>query len=148
MLITGLWLNRGSPRLTKEKRNAISHTVLKVIDQAKADLTSENYHNRFNSVSGQVALLQRLRHKEAPRLRTILNTALPIFDSAKIGKIQKIVTAFSKKSLDENKLGYIQKFYQMQHQISVIKRTNPRLAKKLQELLNRKRPIKTMRSHY
>ncbi|MFA9273558.1 MAG: reverse transcriptase family protein [Candidatus Aquirickettsiella gammari] len=148
MCITGLWLNRGTPRLEKEKRNKISHAVVDLLEKAKSDKTSEKYHNQFNSISGQVALLQRLEHKEACRLRSILNGIQPIYDDAKIAKIQNIILKFSKRSLEKTKLGYIQKYYQMQFEVSIIKRTNPRLARKLQDVLNKKRPTTTMKSHY
>jgi hypothetical protein len=148
MLITGLWLNRRSPRLERVKRDNISHAVVEVIDRSKIDIVSDDYHKRHNKVSGQVALLQRLKHKEAPRLRSILDTAVPIFDEAKISKIQKLIVIFSKKTLDHTKLGYLQKYYRLQHQVSIVKRTNPKLAGRLQGLLNKKRPSTTMRSHY
>ncbi len=147
MIVTGLWLNRGIPKLEKYKRKEISD---KVIEVKKMSMHGEgtyekSYHDNFNSVSGKVALLERLNHARAGRLRKILDEVPPTFDLAEMGKINKLVRKFGNKAHDREKVGYLKNFYKLQHAVAIVKRTNPILAKKLQEILNKKRPTKNLR---
>jgi hypothetical protein len=106
------------------------------------------YHEQYNSVSGKVALLGRLQHVETRRLRGILRAIPPTYDVAKTKKIKKLVGSFCKKPLDRTKLGYIKKFYKLQHAVAVIKQTDQTLAKALQGSLNKVRPVRRLRDAY
>lgn len=148
MSITGLWLNRGLPKLDRLKRREIATSVIKLVNNTTQSRTSDDYHKEHSSLSGKVALLQRLRHVEASRLRSVLENAIPIFDHSKIAKIQTIVQSFVKKEIDRSKLGYLEKFFYFQHQVSIVKRTNPKIARQLQVALNKRRPTSTREDHY
>jgi hypothetical protein len=150
MLITGVWMNRGSPKLLKERRLEISKEVIGVrkIADEPGMLYDEKYHAKHASALGKVVLLQRLGHARSKRLRDLLNNVQPMFDSATCTKIETLIKRFTLKTANKEKIGYIRQFYKFQHMVSIIKRTDPPLAKKLQATLNKKRPTKTMRDLY
>ncbi|BBB67891.1 reverse transcriptase [Undibacterium sp. YM2] len=148
MLITGLWLNRGMPRLDADKRVKISASVTRLTKNGVKDCVSDEYHQQHSKLAGQVALLKRLKHVEAGQLRKLLDATPPIFEHSKIAKIQKVVKMFVRKEIDSSKLGYLQRFFHLQHQVSIVKRTNPRIARQLQIMLNKRRPTSTKESHY
>lgn len=148
MLVTGLWLNRGSPRLEKYRRVQISKEVIEIKKSVTHDVKrifDLKYHKEHNSISGKVALLQRLGHSRALRLRQILDEIQPKFDVEEISKIEKLIINFGKKKLSDDSFGYLKKFYRFQHTISIVKRTDSMRAKKMQIILNKKRPKKTLK---
>ncbi|MFS2217648.1 reverse transcriptase family protein [Telluria sp. Tellsp104] len=149
MSVTGLWLNRGTPKLEKRKRVEISAQVIKL--RRKAELHgrfSDDYHQEYTSISGKVALLQRLKHSRALRLRNLLEDIEPIYDDRGVAKIANLVDKFCRRARDAGTVGYIQKFYNLQHRVAVVKRTHVNVARKLQNALNKMRPHKTLKSIY
>ncbi|CAN7235549.1 reverse transcriptase family protein [Caballeronia sp. LjRoot34] len=147
MTITGLWLNRGVPRIAKSTRDEISAKVVALSKKAlRPGATNEpEYHEEFASLSGRVAVLHRLKHTEGIRLRRILRSIPPIYDLDQCIKLRKIIVAFSRRSVNRSKLGYIRKFYRFQYCVAVMKNSNPKLAKQLQRVLNAVRPTKTLK---
>ena len=150
MMITGLWMNRGDPRLLKQKRGEIAQNVATVEQQAKQvnAVYDMRYHKIHSAASGRVALLQRLGHSRALRLRKILQKNEPKFDVDECNKIKILVKKFCAKKMDSTKLNFLENFYRYQYKISIVKRTDPKLAKELQVMLNKKRPKTTMRDLY
>lgn len=150
MLITGLWMNRGSPKLLKDRRIQISKEVIGVRKMANEPgmLSHKDYHSKHASAFGRVVLLQRLGHARSKRLQEILDSVQPIFDGESCSKLAGSIKRFSMKSSDREKLGYLRQFYKFQHMVSIVKRTDPNLAKELQSSLNKKRPTKTIRDLY
>lgn len=145
MKITGLWLNRGTPKIDVNKRKEISRKVIELKKLSNiCECKTIDYHEKYNSVSGEVALLERIGHTRAKRLRIMLQNIIPTYDLSKIKKVEKIVNKFSNR-IAKNKIGYIHDFYKFQHQVSIVKRTNPKLAKTLQNKLNKQRPNIKMR---
>lgn len=146
MLITGLWLNRGAPRLLKEKRAEISHEVIKAMHMASQPdmIFKPEYHAVHATCSGKVALLKRLGHTRAIRLKKILNAIEPQFSPSHCHTISVVVRKFCAKGKVKNDLGNLKIFYDFQHKVSIVKRTDPTLAKKLQAYLNAVRPQATM----
>lgn len=149
MIITGLWINRGVPRVQRAKRIEISKEVIDLKKRAlKEGTTPQNYHKDYSSISGKVALLERFNHARAKRLRGILSEIRPVYEQREIGIIKNLVERFVKRKRDPDRLGYIRRFYELQNCVAIIKRTHAPTAKKLQTLLNSRRPTTTMRSHY
>jgi hypothetical protein len=149
MKVTGLWLNRGAPKLERQKRIEISAEVIKL--KRKAELHgrfSDDYHNEYSSASGKVALLQRLQHSRAERLRRLLDDIRPIYDDCGVAKIANLVDKFCRRGRDTGTVGYIKKFYNLQHRVAVVKRTHENVAYRLQRALNTKRPKTTLKSIY
>ncbi|NHQ85268.1 RNA-directed DNA polymerase [Iodobacter sp. HSC-16F04] len=150
MVITGLWLNRGMPRIEKSRRLQISNDVIAIAKLATSSTgTSDaSYHEKFNAASGKVALLQRFKHTEARRLRAILNEIQPTYNDYDKCKINKLAFRFLNKKTSKETIGYLKKFYQFQYRASIIKRTDPALAKRIQEKLNLNRPTSTKKAFY
>ncbi|WBS00083.1 reverse transcriptase family protein [Pseudoduganella sp. SL102] len=149
ILVTGLWLNRGAPKILREKRSSISKEVIELYKRALAEgRYSQNYHEDYNSISGKVALLCRLNHSRAERLRKLLTDVVPLHDDRTVAKISLVVDRFCRKRVDTDGLGYIKKFYRIQSQIGIVKRTHPAVAKKLQGQINKVRPTQTLKGIY
>jgi hypothetical protein len=149
MLITGLWLNRGTPKIEKKRRIEISKSVVDVLKLsfAKDGTTSVKYHEAYNSVSGKVALLQRMKHSRALRLRKLLDEVQPTYDSAEIAKIKKLVSRI-KVTKSNQAIGYLKKFYKLRHAVSIVKRTDPAAAKILRNQLSKCKPNITYKEIY
>ncbi|WP_083708195.1 reverse transcriptase family protein [Janthinobacterium sp. TND4EL3] len=149
MTITGLWINRGSPKLDRKKCFEISCEVIQLKREAlKNGVNEVKYHTRYSSVAGKVALLERLNHSRATRLKLILDTILPTYNNYDVAKVANLVSKFCKNQRDSNSIGYLKKFYQLQHAVSIVKRTHVPTAKSLQALLNIRRPKRTMSEFY
>lgn len=149
MTITGLWINRGSPKLDRKRCADISAEVIQLKRDALRDGVHEKkYHDRYSSTAGKVALLQRLQHSRAVRLKLILDTIIPTYNNADVAKVVNLVGKFCKNKRDTKSIGYLKKFYQLQHAISIVKRTHIPTALELQGLLNTRRPDKRMSDFY
>jgi hypothetical protein len=147
MLITGLWINRGSPKLLRERRMAISKEVIEIRKQAIIpDMIFDNtYHIKHASAYGRVILLQRLGHSRSERLKKILDSVQPIFNDETCIKLTRLISRFGERKAPKEEHGYLKQFYKYQHLVAIIKRTNVDLAGDLQAILNKVRPKTTMR---
>jgi len=149
MHITGLWLNRGTPRVSRKTRQVISKEVNDISIKASSHGRYDSqYHKHYESVSGKVALLKRMGHPESVKMRKSLDSIKPIYDSSDKSKIKTLVSEFCKKKHDKTKVGYLRKFYKLQYSLSILKRTDKALAQKLQKNLNLFRPEMTLRNIY
>lgn len=151
MLVTGLWLNRGSPKILKERRIEISNEVIAVRKLAlkPAMVFDKKYHEAHSSALGKVALLKRLKHARAERLQKLLKEVEPQFDEETCDKLSKLIKKFTKNDNKKNvRLSYLKQFYKFQYMVSIIKRTDPGLSQQLQSLLNERRPSKTMKDFH
>ena len=148
MHITGLWINRGAPRLEKSTRQQVETDVISLKKKIEGNLEftySATFHSTHASLSGKVALLNRLGHKEAIRLREMLKSMPPTFDEFQTSKLKRVVVQFCDKPIDKTKLGYLKKFYKLQYSVSILRNNNKGLAKFLQRKLNTVRPTKTFK---
>lgn len=150
MQVTGLWLNRGSPKLFKEKRQEISHEVIKVRRMALGPdgIYKSEYHIAHAAAYGRVLLLQRLKHARSARLKSILEKCTPEYDEYTREKIAGIVRRFCKKQAKKETVGHLKSYYKLQHYVGIIKRNDATLARELQNCLNKVRPKTTMREIY
>jgi hypothetical protein len=147
MTVTGLWVNRGSPKILPKTREQISFDAIALEKMAllASSTTTDSYHKKYNSVSGRVAFLNRFRHVEARRLRMILNAIPPTYDNTQSAHIRNLVQQFCKRKLNPSKLGYIRKFYKLQRCVSILKLTSRGSARALQSSLNLVRPTRTLK---
>lgn len=149
LTVTGLWLNRGAPKLLREKRGLIAKEVIELYKNAQKDgRYSAEFHADHNSASGKVALLSRLNHSRAERLRRLLDAIVPLHDNRAVAKISLLVRRLCTKKVDTSSVGFIKKFYRMQNQIAIVKRTHPAVAARLQKDINKLRPTQTLRGLY
>lgn len=144
MYVTGLWINRGRPRVDRVERDLIRVQVNKCIEYSKLSKETQGYHALHNRVSGLVSKLSYIGHPEANGFRVSLQSALPEYGTYDEYKTQKDVVSLSKASKDtRKKLAYYVRFHQMKYRVSIHFRTNTDLARKLTETLNKCTPLAT-----
>lgn len=132
MEVTGLWLNRGRPRAHREVRRVIKAELDTCKKMAKSDKTSNTYHALHNRLSGRVAKLAYLKHKEAKEYREILRSILPTYDKNETHKLIKIVNHLSKSSInDRKKYSYYLNYQKTRYRLNILIRSDLDLAKKL-----------------
>ncbi len=138
MEITGLWLNRGEPRVKRDERRDIRHEVRKCLIEGKLEKTSEEYHATHSRISGRVAKLSHLNHAEAPRYRKALRLMLPQYAAADVRKTSALVDALCKTHVGSRKsTAYIDRYYRLIFRLNVLGRTEPLLAKTLRERMKK-----------
>jgi hypothetical protein len=141
MEVTGLWLNRGMPRVKSNARRGIRVEVYKCKEASKISRTDSEYHDAFASASGKVTMLSYLEHSESGRLRKSLAAILPVFDEREITKTEKIVKMLSRTSeADRRKYAYNVNYFKTMQRINIVARTNASLAKNLRKRLSLCRP--------
>ncbi|MFM0086918.1 reverse transcriptase family protein [Paraburkholderia sediminicola] len=141
MEVTGLWLNRGTPRAKSQARRAIRIEVYKCKEASNVSRTDSEYHDAFATASGKVAMLSYLEHAESGRLRKSLSAILPVYDEREITKTKKIVKMLSRTSeTDRRKYAYNVNYFKTMQRINIIARTDALLAKSLRKRLSLCRP--------
>lgn len=144
MEVTGLWLNRGRPRVLRAERVDIRSEVRKCFEVAKFDRISTDYHALHDRVSGRVAKLAQLNHHEASRFRAELSKILPTYGLLDIRKTKAMVANFKKLApKNRDSIFYIRNYHLTLHRVNILSRTNPLLAKSLRAELARCAPSKT-----
>lgn len=141
MEVTGLWLNRGRPRLRRAERHDIRLCLRRVEKSFKISRYDADYHENFNRVSGRVAKLTHIGHFEAPAYRERLRGVLPHFDQPEKLRIMQHVNSLAKS--DPTKRGtleYIQRYFGIRYKINIIRRSDMNLALQLEKLLRACRP--------
>ena len=95
VVITGLWIDRGHPRLSASERNSIRSLFHKAkIESNLNGKTSQSFHDAHNSVSGKVALMSRLGHNQAINFRQVLSEIQPEYSLKSSKKIEKLCYKF------------------------------------------------------
>lgn len=142
MEVTGLWLNRGSPRVNTDSRRKIRAEVHQCEVAARTSRTSQSYHKAHASVSGKVAMLNHVGHTEAGRFRRTLADILPLYDSNELTKTIKIVNVLSRSSeSDREKYAFNLNYFKTMQRINIVARSDPRLARRLREKLATCKPV-------
>jgi hypothetical protein len=143
MEVTGLWINRGTPRVKPLERRKIRVDVHRCQQLAMRSRTDRDYHKAHASVSGRVAMLSYLGHGEASRLRKSVAAILPHYDVHEISKTKKIVGMLCRASRkDRDKYSFILNFHKTMQRLNVVARTDPKLALQLREKMAKCRPTK------
>lgn len=141
MEVTGLWLNRGAPRVKSEERDKIRTEVRRCIQECRFDRTSSEYHEIHNRTSGRVAMLAQLNHPEAKRYRNALKLTAPHYSIVEIKRTGKLVKSLCKVPVrGRGALSYIQRFYQARYRVNIVGRTDASLARELHQRLSRHAP--------
>ncbi|WLI08352.1 reverse transcriptase family protein [Pseudomonas sp. FP597] len=134
--VTGLWVSHGQPKLKKDERRYIRQLVYVCEKDYKANPCSEKYHELWNRVSGKVAILTRLKHVEARKLRARLGCVLPLYDDDAKAKI-----CFESKKLlrrhpsTHSKVGVMTAYHKIIHSLGILTRTDRVLARSLRRQL-------------
>lgn len=134
MEVTGLWLNRGAPRVRRNERAEIRKEVRECLISAELNKTDKEYHDLHQKVSGRVAKLSQLNHCQAERFRKELREILPIYSDADIRKTRRLVAKIIKTPrTTRSSLGYIKKYHQIVYRINILARSNKSIARSLRE---------------
>jgi hypothetical protein len=144
MEVTGLWLNRGHPRVFRAEREKIRTQLHRCEENFKISRTAPEYHQEHDRLSGLVAKLTYLNHFEATNFRNRLSAKLPHYNRADTYKTEKIVESLERVNMgDRGKISYIEKFNQVTHRINILARSNAKLATNLRDRLRKHAPTKT-----
>lgn len=142
MEVTGLWLNRGSPRVNSHTRRAIRVEVYQCKEKAKIDITDPAYHKAFASASGKVAMLSYLNHAESGKLRKSLAGILPEYNEKEVTKTKKIIKMLGRTSdKDRKKYSYNISYFQAMQRVNIVARSKPLVAKDLRRQLRLCKPV-------
>ncbi len=143
MEVTGLWLNRGAPRVDSFARRSIRVEVYKCKKAAEINRTAFSYHKAHASASGKVAMLNYLNHSEAGRLRATLADILPLYDINEVTKTVRIVESLGRASeTDRGKHAYNLRYFKAMQRLNIVARTDRPLAVRLRTKLRACRPTR------
>jgi hypothetical protein len=132
MEITGLWLNRGRPRVKPQDRQEIRSEMHRCEVNFTVSRTAPEYHKEHETLSGRVAKLTYLEHHEAASFRSRLRKILPHYGEMEAGRVQILVAVLERTSkLDRGKYAYIDRYHKLIHRINILSRTEKSLAYKL-----------------
>lgn len=144
MEVTGLWLNRGKPRVKREERINIRHELRLLSDLFKISRTSEDYHKKFNHTSGRVAKLSHLGYADAQIYRSKLREKLPFLGIDEIIHLRRQVHGLSKSlPKQRDRFEYIDKFNRIRYKVMILRRNNVAEFNRLNTILDGCRPSKT-----
>ena len=141
MTVTGLWLNRGRPRVYRVERLEIRKELHEVLKLFAVSRTSDEYHEKYNRTSGRVAKLTHLGHPEAKDARESLRKMLPHLDHEAHIRLNRAVTALARSDVKKRESWeYVTKYYQLRYKANILRRSNRRSAQRLNSLLDSCRP--------
>lgn len=141
MEVTGLWLNRGEPRVHRAERREIRASVRRCQVHAQVSLSDPDYHAEHNRLLGRISKLGYLQHFEASEWRDRLRNIQPIYDAADIIKTKRMTASVARVSIhDRRKAAYHERYYQVIHRINILARTHAKLASALRKQLQKCHP--------
>ena len=145
MEVTGLWLNRGHPRLKRGERIEIRREVRACITQAGYDVFSLEYHSIHEKVSGRVSKLAQLGHAQADVLRGKLRAVLPLYDEKETRRTKGMVAGLCATPIGSRSTPkFIERFHQVMYRINVLARNRAALAKILRGKMRACAPLLKM----
>ncbi|MFC6284151.1 MULTISPECIES: reverse transcriptase family protein [Polaromonas] len=144
MEVTGLWLNRGHPRVRRAERIDIRSELFRCEELFKISRTSPEYHREHDRLSGRVAKLSYLKHSESKPYRARLRKILPHYDLGDRTKTLKLVNVIERTSVgDRSKYSYIERFHQLMYRINILSRSDTGLAQALRIRMSLCQPTST-----
>ena len=141
MEVTGLWLNRGRPRVKREERQDIRSDVRRVEALFEISRTSPEYHEAHDRVSGRVAKLSHLEHPEASVYRERLRKKLPHFSVEDQIHLRRQVDSLTRSKPEKRgTIEYISRYFQISYKLNILRRNNRKLSLELIRLMSKCRP--------
>ena len=142
MFVTGLWLNRGKPRVMRADRDLIRNEVYNCLKLSTVSRHVSDYHALHNRVSGRVAKLAYIGHEEAAVYRKKLANVLPLFDQSDEIKTEKLAHVLSRSSTEvRSKISYFERFHQLMHRVNIHFRNNRKFAREIRSVLESAVPL-------
>lgn len=144
MTVTGLWMNRGHPRVLPLDRSLIRAEVKRCMDFAGVSRTAEDYHALHDRVSGRVAKLAYVGHAEATEYRRALSSNLPLFNSLDEVRTQHLLRELLRvNSAGRASPAYADRYYQLMHRLNIHARNNQAFADEKRAALAKRAPLLT-----
>ncbi len=144
MEVTGLWLNRGHPRVRRKERIDIRSELHRCEGLFKISRTSPAYHLEHDRLSGRVAKLTYLGHFESASYRVRLRKILPHYDLGDKTKTARLVGVVERTSLgDRSKYSFIERYHQLIYRINILSRSDSELARNLRARMIKCKPTCT-----
>lgn len=142
MEVTGLWLNRGQPRVRRKERIDIRNEAWQCQLAAKVSISDPAYHVQHNRVLGKLSKLSYLGHFEATELGRRMKKILPVYDAIEAGRTKRLVGVVVRSAPhDRKKYAFIDRYYEASYRLSILRRSQPKIARQLRAELSRVRPI-------
>lgn len=96
--VTGLWIDRGHPRLSPDFCNRVRSMVYRCKKGYESGHQNEpDFHSSHNTASGRVALMTRLGHGDGHKYRATLKANQPEYGPKTANKLAKFCYRFSEK---------------------------------------------------
>lgn len=144
MEVTGLWLNRGAPRVRRHERFDIRSELHRCEKSAEFSRFDESFHKEHNRISGRVAKLTHLGHFEAENFRERLRKILPLYGRSDVAKTKRLVNIMSRtRKEDRSKYSYVDRFFKTVYRVNVLSRNNKSLARELRITMSKCVPTKS-----
>lgn len=144
MEVTGLWLNRGKPRVKKDERILARKEFRQCQSEFKINRQSPEYHALHERVSGKSAKLAQLGHHEAAVYRKKLRQTLPHHSPSDMRKTRIMVAKMSKTpKATRGEYAYIERYHQILYRINIAARSQPEYAEQLRAKLKTCKPTRT-----
>jgi len=143
VVVTGLWIDKGHPRLSTIDRRNIRAAVYNSGKEYEAGhKTTKAYHDRYNSASGKVALMTRLGHAQATSFRETLVSILPEYDKRFGRKVEKLCWMFiGLRGAGRDKASYTKRYHKLMYHLAILGRSKPEKAAQLRRELRAFRPV-------
>lgn len=142
MFVTGLWLNRGKPRVTRVDMDLIRNEVYNCLKLSTVSRHVSDYHALHNRVSGRVAKLAYIGHEEAAVYRKKLANVLPLFDKSDEVKTEKLALVLSRSSTEvRSKVSYFERFHRLMYRVNIHFRNNRKFAWEIRDMVKGAVPL-------
>ncbi|WP_395687208.1 reverse transcriptase family protein [Caenimonas koreensis] len=129
MEVTGLWLNRGIPKVFRSERHEIRAQLFRLEQLHKVSCTDPSFHDEHNRLSGRVSKVAYVGHFEAEDFRRRLHKILPKYDAIEVARTVRLVKTICVTPPHlRNSLSYIDKYHKVLYRLGIVGRTNKALS--------------------
>jgi hypothetical protein len=141
MEVTGLWLNRGAPRVFRSERHEIRAQLFRLERMHELSNSHPAYHEEHNRVSGRISKITYVGHFEAEKYRARLQRILPTYDGKEVVRTMRLVKLVCVTPAHlRDSFSYLDKYHQALYRLAIVARTNRSLATKYRALLQKCAP--------
>ena len=135
-VVTGITIKKGKVGLTRQYRDKVRAKVHNCLKSYQAgNQTTMDYHRLHNSTLGDVTLLKRLNYSQAEGFAKTLKACAPTYSSQKASYIHRACKDLTLKLRASTLDQQTRRYYVLNHCLTVLARTKPKLAKKLRKEL-------------
>lgn len=144
MEVTGLWLNRGQPRVFRNERHEIRAQLHALERRYQLSNSSSDYHTEHNQLSGRISKISYVGHFESGSYRARLQKILPTYDGTEVVRTLRLVKLLCATPVAQrDTVAYVDKYHQVLYRLGIVARTNRTLATKQRALVLKCAPAQT-----